>query len=41
MVDIFNAKNPYLSNEGKIKYLYDDVDSKTNSLLITLGYRFK
>lgn len=41
MVDIFNAKKPYLSNEGKIKYLYDDVDSKTNSLLITLGYRFK
>ena len=41
MMDIFNAKKPYLSNEGKIKYLYDDVDSKTNSLLITLGYRFK
>ncbi|MGN0033163.1 MAG: outer membrane beta-barrel protein [Candidatus Limimorpha sp.] len=41
MVDIFKSKTPYLSDEGNIKYLYDEAKSKTNSLLITLGYKIK
>ena len=42
LLDVLKAKEPYIAPEepNAIKFRYSDTTSKTNSLLVTLGYRF-
>ena len=42
LIDVLKVREPYFdsSDPNTIKYKYSDGESKTNSLLVTVGYRF-
>lgn len=42
-IDVLKSKEPFITKDDPytIKYTYDDVKSTTNSLLLTVGYKFK
>ena len=42
LLNVLKAKEPYITNDAPevIKYKYSDTTSKTNSIIVTVGYRF-